>query len=1029
MESEDRKPIFTKRLILIILAVILIALIIFLLLRKCGNNSGVSSDLSVELSAYSLNLKVGDVYNISATTHPENQVVTWSSDNQLVAAVDANGSIYAQSVGVAVITATASNGKEANCFVTVFNNFPELTGILLDKTKYTLKVGGLTIASVTPQPEGAQTPMLNYVVANTSVATIDQSGVIRGVSAGTTTLTVSTQDGKFQASAVIIVTDKTSGNTGNNTGSTTLKPVSVELTGGTSKTLTVGETYVIPFKVNPADAEQAVVCTSSSSSIAKVNDCKVTAVAAGSTTIKVCSKQNTKICTQLSITVKAKSSGSGSGNTGGNGGNTGGNTGTNITKDDVPVPNLHFGCSTATYKEGDWCKWSVGVRVSGLPDEVEAIATCVTTGSTCTPTNTTSLASASTSGTYVACAAYRQSGVMGNAKCTKATKIQIDKTAPTCSVTMGDEKYTFTVSDKESGIDTASATRNGQSIKLTNNQYSAKGNDGSTYTFAVKDKAGNSCSKTETFVKPPSAPSISFACGTESYNGTTWCKNGLAVYVSGVPSGATKKQCRVQGTEGCDPFTATYSTITTSGTYTVCAAYTKDGVNSKTGCKEITAKIDSQVPTCTLTKTGNVLAMNVTNVGKSGIKEATFDGTIISGFSGGWTKTVTKAGTYTFVVKTNSGTSCTKSITVSSSDLPKVSAPSISVSNSSIWTNKNITVSISSATADATIKACYSTNGNVCTNYTTRVGGTITITANGTYNVCAIAEKDGIKSSPRCHGFTVSKIDKTNPTCDMKVTEGVREALLTVTVTENASGIASITSGYTNTADKVYVKSVSTTGSHSFKVTDYAGNQGTCSATVKEKVYYSYANCKTYGDYKSSSTTVSSCNFDGVKGTSLKYITCNGDKYRATTYKCTEGSWTLSKTEYVASCSAVSNPLAHANTNNLDSFVSCESITTTDCFTIGGLSATSCYIRRTYNRTGCNTYSSSAMATNYVTSCTAEDGKKFRTRCDKAYTKTTYTASSCQTWGTASAFSTTKPTCANDNLTCKLTTREVLAGA
>ena len=38
MESENRKPLFTKRLLLIVVAVILLVLIVFLLLKRCGNS-------------------------------------------------------------------------------------------------------------------------------------------------------------------------------------------------------------------------------------------------------------------------------------------------------------------------------------------------------------------------------------------------------------------------------------------------------------------------------------------------------------------------------------------------------------------------------------------------------------------------------------------------------------------------------------------------------------------------------------------------------------------------------------------------------------------------------------------------------------------------------------------------------------------------------------------------------------------------------------------------------------------------------
>ena len=58
MESEDRKPIFTKRLILTILAIILIILIILLLLKRCGK--GNEEVTEVTISPLYLNLAPGE---------------------------------------------------------------------------------------------------------------------------------------------------------------------------------------------------------------------------------------------------------------------------------------------------------------------------------------------------------------------------------------------------------------------------------------------------------------------------------------------------------------------------------------------------------------------------------------------------------------------------------------------------------------------------------------------------------------------------------------------------------------------------------------------------------------------------------------------------------------------------------------------------------------------------------------------------------------------------------------------------------
>lgn len=75
----------------------------------------------VALDKTSAELQVGKTLTLTATVTPDNatdKAVAWTSSNDAVATVDANGVVTAKAEGTATITATAS-GKTATCTVTV----------------------------------------------------------------------------------------------------------------------------------------------------------------------------------------------------------------------------------------------------------------------------------------------------------------------------------------------------------------------------------------------------------------------------------------------------------------------------------------------------------------------------------------------------------------------------------------------------------------------------------------------------------------------------------------------------------------------------------------------------------------------------------------------------------------------------------------------------------------------------------------------------------------------------------------------
>ena len=130
------------------------------------------------------------------------KTVTWSSSNEKVATVDANGKVKAVGNGEATITAKAGD-KTATCTVkvTVF-----ATGITLDKTNLTMEVVDAPVkltAKVTP--DGAIDGDVSWSSDKTDVATVDANGNVTAVGNGEAKITAKASD--YSATCTVKVTN------------------------------------------------------------------------------------------------------------------------------------------------------------------------------------------------------------------------------------------------------------------------------------------------------------------------------------------------------------------------------------------------------------------------------------------------------------------------------------------------------------------------------------------------------------------------------------------------------------------------------------------------------------------------------------------------------------------------------------------------------------------------------------------------------------------------------------------------------
>ena len=238
---------------------------------------------SISFAKSQQTLEIGKSATVTPTVYPTNATekeVTYSTSNSNVATVTSStGIVTGKAVGTATITATAKDGSGVSGSYTVNVVAPALTGIKLDKTAATIKDSETLKLTATLQPTGAE-GTITWTSSYTSIATVDANGLVKGVEAGSTTITA--KCGSYSATCKVTVTQ------------TPAASVSLDKT---TLSLKATETATLSATVLPENAtDKTVKWSTSNSKIATVDaNGKVTAIAVGNATI-------TAACGNLSAT-------------------------------------------------------------------------------------------------------------------------------------------------------------------------------------------------------------------------------------------------------------------------------------------------------------------------------------------------------------------------------------------------------------------------------------------------------------------------------------------------------------------------------------------------------------------------------------------------------------------------------------------------------------------------------------------------------------------------------------------------------
>ena len=247
--------------------------------------SKVKITSKVSLSKTEVDIEKGKTVTLKATVTPStllDKSVTWKSSNTKIATVTSSGKVKGVKGGTATITCTSKvSGTKATCKVTVIEG-----GVTLDKTEVTLQKGKTVTLKATVEPSTLEDKSVTWTSSNTKIATVTSAGKVKGVKAGTATITCTSVATGLSATCKVTVIN----------GTITLNKTEAYLEKG--KTLTLKAT------LTPTDLEdKSVTWTSSDTKIATVSSSgKVKGVKYGTATI-TCTSNATGVSATCQVTV------------------------------------------------------------------------------------------------------------------------------------------------------------------------------------------------------------------------------------------------------------------------------------------------------------------------------------------------------------------------------------------------------------------------------------------------------------------------------------------------------------------------------------------------------------------------------------------------------------------------------------------------------------------------------------------------------------------------------------------------------
>lgn len=250
--------------------------------------------ITLSMTHVETNLSTGN-YQLSYTILPEgdgvDRSVVWSSSNEDVLTVNQNGFVTFVNPGKAtVICQTNDIGTDGNNLIATceFFIYEPVTGISLDFTDVTLKIGENFRLTAEVLPLNATDKSVTWISSNTSVVTVDENGMLTAVGSGSAAVLVQSNDSGVTAMCNVSV----------------YQPVETVTISNTEMTVRKGTVFWLYAKAGPENAvNKTILWTTSDPTVATVDETgMVTALMPGECTITATS-QDTGIYATCKVTV------------------------------------------------------------------------------------------------------------------------------------------------------------------------------------------------------------------------------------------------------------------------------------------------------------------------------------------------------------------------------------------------------------------------------------------------------------------------------------------------------------------------------------------------------------------------------------------------------------------------------------------------------------------------------------------------------------------------------------------------------